>query len=43
MYRFQVVNSVTMFDAEPIPNQEELMMRLVNARYYAKIDLSKGY
>ena len=40
---FRVVNSVTVFDAEPIPNQEELMMKLVGAKYCTKIDLSKGY
>ena len=40
---FRKLNSITVFDAEPIPNQDELMAKLCSAKYYSKIDLSKGY
>ena len=40
---FRKVNRVTIFDAEPIPDQEELFTKLSHAKYFSKIDLSKGY
>ena len=40
---FRNLNSVAEFDAEPIPNQEQLMTEITNAKYFSKIDLTKGY
>ena len=31
------------FDAEPIPNIEELFSKLSTARFFTKMDLCKGY
>ena len=40
---FRALNRVTVFDAEPIPDMEELFTRLSDKQYLTKIDLSKGY
>lgn len=40
---FRKVNNVSVFDAEPIPRQDEILARLGRARYFSKIDLSKGF
>ncbi|XP_071964120.1 uncharacterized protein [Antedon mediterranea] len=40
---FRKLNQVTVFDAEPISDQEELFTRLAHDHYFTKIDLSKGY
>lgn len=40
---FRALNKVTVFDAEPIPDTEELFARLTKARFFTKIDLAKGY
>ncbi|KAL8578109.1 hypothetical protein ACOMHN_055429 [Nucella lapillus] len=40
---FRALNKVTVFDAEPIPDVEELFTKLSGARYFTKLDLSKGY
>lgn len=40
---FRKLNRVTVFDAEPMPNMEEMFARLSKYRYFSKIDLSKGY
>ena len=40
---FRKLNEVTIFDAEPIPNQESLFAELTKAKYYTKLDLTKGY
>ncbi|XP_033730000.1 uncharacterized protein LOC117319277 [Pecten maximus] len=40
---FRGLNRVTIFDAEPMPNTEDIFARLGNARYFSKLDLSKGY
>jgi len=37
------INQITVFDAEPIPDQEEIFAQLSKAQYFSKIDLSKGY
>ena len=37
------MNKITTFDAEPIPNPEEIFSKLANDHYFTKIDLSKGY
>ena len=40
---YRALNKVTVFDAEPIPDVDELFTRLANSEYFTKIDLSKGY
>ena len=40
---FRRLNRITVFDAEPIPDQEELFTKLAHAKYFTKVDLSKGY
>ena len=40
---FRQLNRVTVFDAEPMPNAEEIFSKLSEAKYFSKIDLSKGY
>ena len=37
------INMITEFDAEPVPDQEEIFAQLAGDRYFSKIDLSKGY
>lgn len=37
------LNAKTQFDAEPIPDQEEIFSQLAKDNYFTKIDLSKGY
>jgi hypothetical protein len=40
---FRKLNEVTIKDAYPMPNIEEIFPRLVDAVFYSKIDLSSGY
>ena len=40
---YRKLNKVTIFDAEPIPDQDELFTKVSHANYFTKIDLSKGY
>ena len=40
---FRKLNSIADFDAEPIPNQEQLLTQVADARFFTKIDLTKGY
>lgn len=40
---YRKLNAITVTDAEPIPNQEDLFIQLRNAKYFSKIDLVKGY
>ncbi|XP_038074478.1 uncharacterized protein LOC119742537 [Patiria miniata] len=40
---FRKLNKVTVFDAEPIPNQEQIFTKLSKCHYFTKIDLTKGY
>ena len=40
---FRALNKITVFDAEPIPDQEEMFAHLAKAKYFTKIDLAKGY
>jgi hypothetical protein len=37
------INQVTVFDAEPTPDQSEIFAKLANDHIFTKIDLSKGY
>ena len=40
---FRKLNRHVMFDAEPMPDIENLFSKLANAKYLSKIDLAKGY
>ena len=40
---FRAINKVTVFDAEPMPNIEEIFAKMAGHRYYSKFDLCKGY
>ena len=40
---FRGLNKITVFDAEPIPNVEDLFVRLAHSRFFTQIDLAKGY
>ena len=40
---FRKLNSITVFDAEPIGNPEEIFSKMAQDKYFTKIDLSKGY
>ena len=37
------INQITIFDAEPIPQQDEIFAELARDNYFTKLDLSKGY
>ncbi len=39
----RLINQKTIFDCEPIADQEEIFANLAEDRYFTKIDLSKGY
>jgi hypothetical protein len=40
---FRKLNKVTVFDAEPMPDPEQMMAKISQSRYFSKIDLCKGY
>ena len=40
---FRKVNKVTEFDAEPMPNMEEVIIKMSGHKFFAKMDLSKDY
>ncbi|KAJ8050432.1 hypothetical protein HOLleu_03637 [Holothuria leucospilota] len=40
---FRCLNKITVFDAEPIPNPEEIFANLSEDMYFTRLDLSKGY
>ncbi|XP_068240734.1 uncharacterized protein [Palaemon carinicauda] len=40
---FRKINKLTVFDSEPMPDQNLIMTRVSKSRYFTKIDLSKGY
>ena len=40
---FQGVNDISLFDAYPMPREDELIDRLGKARYISTLDLTKGY
>ncbi|XP_072015789.1 uncharacterized protein [Amphiura filiformis] len=39
----RLLNQVTVFDAEPVPDQEEIFSKLSEDQYFTKIDLCKEY
>ena len=40
---FRNLNKIIVYDAEPIPNPEEISSKLASSKYFTKIDSSKGY
>ena len=40
---FRKLNKITVFDAEPIPNQDQIFSKLAKDHFFTKIDLTKGY
>ena len=40
---FRKLNKITVFDPEPMPNPEDLFIKLSDSKYFSKLDLSKGY
>jgi hypothetical protein len=40
---YRKLNRISKFDAEPMPNPDELFTKLSGCKYLTKIDLSKGY
>lgn len=40
---FRRLNKITQFDAEPMPNAEEIFVKLAKDNFFTKIDLTKGY
>lgn len=40
---FRALNSISDFDAEPMPTTEEALSSFVNDKYFTEIDLCKGY
>lgn len=40
---YRRLNQVTVTDAEPIPDPEEIYSKLANDQFFTKIDLTKGY
>ena len=39
---FRRLNLVTEFDCEPMPNADDIMVKVTQDKYFSKIDLSKG-
>jgi len=40
---FRSLNKYTVFDAEPMPNSEDMFSKLAGHKFISRIDLSKGY
>ena len=40
---FRKVNKVTEFEVEPMPNMEEVVIKMSGHKFFTKMDLSKGY
>lgn len=40
---FRLLNRITIFDAEPMPNAEEMFAKVSGHKYFSRLDLSKGY
>ena len=40
---FRKLNKVTVFDSEPMPNPDEKFSKLVMAKYFSKLDFTKGF
>jgi len=40
---FRRLNKITVFDAEPMPNVDDIYARMSTSRYFSKLDFCKGY
>lgn len=40
---FRAINKIIVFDAETIPNADDIFVKLAGCKYVSKFDLSKGY
>ena len=40
---YRKLNEITIFDAEPVPNVESIFAKIGRAKYFTKIDMTKGY
>ena len=40
---FRSLNKIIVYDAEPIPDVDELFTRISDSKYFTRIDLAKGY
>ncbi|KAK3102478.1 hypothetical protein FSP39_011646 [Pinctada imbricata] len=40
---FRKLNTITVFDAEPMPDPDEIFSKISKSQYFTKIDLCKGY
>ena len=40
---YKAINAVSVFDSEPMPDPEEIFMKLNTMKFKSKLDLSKGY
>ena len=40
---FRDLNQITVFDAEPMPQADEIFAKLAGDKFFSKFDLSKGY
>ena len=40
---FRNLNTVTVFDPEPMPDPEEIYVKISSSKYFTKLDLCKGY
>ena len=40
---YRKINKITVFDAEPMPNMEEVFARMAGNKFYSRFDLTKGY
>ena len=40
---FRKLNSIAIFDNEPIPKLDKMITRTTKAKYFTKLDLTKGY
>ena len=40
---YRKLNKVTLFDAEPMPNMEEVFSKMSGYKFFSKFDLTKGY
>jgi hypothetical protein len=40
---YKKLNSITVFDPEPMPIADDIFAKLANSKYFSKFDMSKGY
>ena len=40
---YRKINKISVFDAEPMPNMEEVFAKMAGHKFYSRFDLTKGY